>query len=373
MMNEQLITPQQRRAAEMCLERNMPFALVGLPGTGLCFVASEPSEDECRNEWDFHNDRWQGFFINFFANDEEYIAGVRDTFDENTVIEHLAGRKESYPPSLIEPPCSESTGRLKYLSMATSIISRLKREGGKTVFSRVIVDTSRRSVIDVAEEYFSRFPDTFRYLCFTQETGIWFGATPETVADYYFNTGELYTMALAGTLPAGDARWDRKNIIEHKFVKDYLIDRLIELGATEIKAAEPEEVVFGKVKHLCTPLKATLKPRGLGGMLYALSPTPAVAGTPRDRAISEIFLCETHSRLCYGGFVGLKSADIMVASANLRCATVRRDDPSDPGQWTYYVFAGGGLTQKSDPADEWTEGQEKTYWLRKSINPEITE
>ncbi len=373
MMKPEIFTAQQRRAAEICLSHNMPFALFALPGEGMQFVASRPSEDEGRNEWDPKNHSWEGFIINFFGNDEDYVAGVRNEFDDHTVVNFLNQNPAPFAPSLIESPSNESTGRIKYLSMATSIISRLKREGGKTVFSRVIVDLKEGSVIDTAEAYLSMFPDTFRYLCFTQETGLWFGATPELLATYTPSTKWLDTVALAGTMPIDSTvSWSTKNIAEHTFVVTYLLERLEELGADEIKLDKIDELKFGKVKHLLTRIRAHLPVKNPRGLLYALSPTPALAGVPRDKAISEIILCETHSRLCYGGFVGAVNKKNLSAFANLRCATVRRDSESNPDLWTYYVFAGGGLTAKSKPEDEWDEGQAKTFPLRKAINPEIT-
>lgn len=359
-MNQSLYIPESdRQAVEMCIRHNMPFVWCGRPHKPMRFFASAPSDDECRNEWLPDDPAWNGFIINFFANDEEYVAGVRDVFDAAGAIAHLSETRTTYPPSLIEAPCGESTDRLKYLSVATSIVARLKRDGGKTVLSRVIVLSSCKDVIDVALDYFSRFPDTFRYLCFTQETGLWLGATPETVADYTLSTGLLRTMALAGTVAVESTEWDVKNIEEHSFVTQYICSCLDDLGADEIMAADPEEVRFGKIKHLCTPLKARLRTKNPRGMLYALSPTPALAGTPRDKAISEIFLCETHSRLCYGGFVGLKERTKLQVWANLRCATVRGN--------TWFIYAGGGLTARSVPQNEWDEGEAKTAPLRQAV------
>ena len=348
-----------RRAIAMCLHRNIPFALTVRPGGIPRFFASLPSDDECRNEWMSSDKSWNGFIINFFANDEDYVAGVRDAFDADGIIAHVQEHNDRFPPSLIETPCSVSTERLKYLSVATSIVARLKRDGGKTVLSRVIIDRSDRDLVDVALSYFSLFPGTFRYLCFTQETGIWLGATPETEADYTLSTGLLRTMALAGTMSADEKQWSVKNIEEHAFVTSYICSCLEDLGANEISCGEQRDVCFGVIKHLCTPIKAKLRGADPRKMLYALSPTPALAGSPRERAISEIFLCETHNRLCYGGFVGLKEGTKLQTWANLRCAAVYGD--------TYYIYAGGGLTSRSIPKDEWDEGEAKAAKLRQAI------
>lgn len=371
MKKETVISSQQREATDMCLKFNLPFALFAPPGEEMRFIASVPSEDECRNEWEAANSQWNGFIINFFANDEEYVAGVRDVFDEQSVVSFINSNREFFPSSVIEAPAAESTPRLKYLATATSIISRLKRDGGKTVFSRVIVSESARPLLDVAEDYFSRFPNTFRYLCFTQETGVWFGATPETLAYYSRASHEISTMALAGTIPVEQEQWDAKNIAEQAYVRNYIVDTLRASGATDIIEGETFDLPFGNVKHRCTPISAVVNVDSLRGMLYALSPTPAVAGTPRQNAIEEIFISEGHSRLCYAGFVGIKDDESLRAWANLRCATVRRNNPDKPDILTYYVFAGGGLTAKSIPEDEWTEGENKTLYIRQAINPEV--
>lgn len=354
-------TASQVKAVKMCLAHNVPFALYALPGEAPVFIASVPGEDECRNEWPSKDKHWKGFFINFFANDEEYVAGVEARFDEESVMELLRSNPAArLPRTMIEPPCRTSTDRLRYLAMATSIITRLKHAGGKTVFSRVIVEDSPRSIIKVATDYFNDFPHTFRYICFTQETGVWLGATPEIILDYTTTTGRLHTMALAGTQPAGAGRWSRKNIEEQRFVRDFIVESLDDLGATEIMETDPEPLVFGPVEHLCTRIKARLKVPDPRGLLYALSPTPALAGLPRESAIKELLVSETHNRLCYGGFVGVTTGSRIKAWANLRCATVRDDN-------RYFIFAGGGLTGRSHPRDEWEETEAKSLPLRQAV------
>jgi isochorismate synthase len=82
-------------------------------------------------------------------------------------------------------------------------------------------------------------------------------------------------------------------------------------------------------------------------LIDKIHPTPAVAGTPKDLALKYINNSENYNRSFYTGYIGFiddYECDIYV---NIRCAQISDD------QLTIYV--GGGITQESNPEDEWGE------------------
>ena len=102
-------------------------------------------------------------------------------------------------------------------------------------------------------------------------------------------------------------------------------------------------------KKFSCELKTPLLDRDL---LDALHPTPAVGGTPRDKALSYIKKNEPFDRGWYAGPIGWISpvkSDIVVA---IRSALIKDD--------TIHLFAGTGIVQGSIPLKEWEELDNKT-------------
>ena len=368
-------TKKQIKAANFCLDHRMSFALWALPGVDdatFCCALSKGGVSEwprLKPGQKASQDPWNGFFINYFANEEEYIVGVKAQFDEN----NYPTRMNIAPEPDIEPT-AKSTDKYAYLGLATQLIDSLEDDSEKVVLSRLIALEGPKDVIGLALEYFRNHPNTFRYICYTRETGIWFGASPEIVALYNTESGQIVSQAIAGTRPAsvtGD--WDKKNLKEHALVPLSIMTSLNELGGkVDEETLEMSEIRFGDIVHLCTNISSTLSNVPAQDVLTEISPTAAIAGWPRHDAINRIFFFETHSRHYYGGFVGVKIGPYVNAYANIRCAfvgnVIEPAEPSSPKKRLYNIYAGGGLINKSKPADEWMETENKSRHLVDLVN-----
>ncbi len=361
-----MFEPAVEAAIERCVAWNIPFAVYAMPGDNeFRFMASMPDSDTGNNRVDFDEDEFFG--INFFNNEEEYLAGVKPRLSASDIL-GLDGVKTVLPSGSL-PMGHLSTPRLLYIHRLKSVIAALKRSatGDKTVVSRLVSVFSRIDLCDVARCYFGMFPETFRYICFTQEIGLWLGATPEVLLEHDPASHTWRTMSLAGTRrvalvhPTG---WDEKNITEHDIVTRYIV-RTLEQHGLDCSVSVQRELGYGEIEHLCNDITASGETEA-ADLLYALSPTPAVAGYPLDRAIDMIDMTEMHSRHCYGGFLCVKSRDGMHAFVNLRCAHVSR---LLDGLWHWNIYAGGGVTRDSDPAVEWDETEAKCRRLLESVNP----
>jgi menaquinone-specific isochorismate synthase len=196
---------------------------------------------------------------------------------------------------------------------------------------------------------------------FHQGNSVFFGATPEKLA--VVSNSKIEIDALAGSAPRGkddtedemlaaSLLTDNKNLIEHNFVVNYIINALknfsseIEQGTTGIKKLK-------NIQHLYTGITAKLKTTGLLFQLISdLFPTPAVCGVPRKAALENIKKNEPFNRGMYAGLIGWLNmdeyAEFVVA---IRSAVIKGNK--------LYVFAGGGIVADSNPEEEFNETELK--------------
>ncbi|MDY6808187.1 MAG: isochorismate synthase [Actinomycetota bacterium] len=157
-----------------------------------------------------------------------------------------------------------------------------------------------------------------------------------------------------------------KDLAEHRFVVDYLRDRLAPLSSDLDAPSTPEVRSTGEIWHLATPIRATLRDPSVTALDLAalLSPTPAVCGTPSDVA-AELIRDVEEPRGLYGGAVGWCDAagdgEWMVT---IRCLRLAADRES------LRTWAGGGIVAQSDPQDELDETTAKLATVLNALGVE---
>ncbi len=269
---------------------------------------------------------------------------------------------EAALPRLVEyvEPSSASFARLH-----EEILTRIAR--GE--FSKVVPVVSEK--LEFAEalhvEMFARlwredFPNQFAYGFEFQNEGLC-GVTPELL--FSVRGGELTTMALAGTGPAGGPSLleDSKERLEHQLVIDHIVSELRPLGAAETGATI--ERSFGLLKHLYTPIHLRLKhPVPFMELVVKLHPTAALGGWPRLAAVEWLEKQEFHvARQRFGAPFGFNSDEEM------RCVVAIRGL-----QWqgTRAILAAGcGVVQESQALREWNELALKRRAVRGFLGIEI--
>ena len=227
----------------------------------------------------------------------------------------------------------------------------------KCVLARVIVRKEQIALHSTFQELCTAYPEAFVFCFHTTPSGTWIGASPEILLEKSGN--RLTTMALAGTRPTySSEEWDDKNIGEQKIVTSFLSAKMKEAGLEPI-IGKTRTHNAGPVEHLRTIISAEVDTTDeKAGLLQAiktaraLSPTPALAGYPRKRAMQFIGDIEDFERGYYGGFCGpvAENGDFFFG-VNLRSARVERD--------RFCIYAGGGIMKESDPDSEWTETERK--------------
>jgi menaquinone-specific isochorismate synthase len=199
------------------------------------------------------------------------------------------------------------------------------------------------------------------------------GASPELLVSIL--DGEVSSHPLAGTAPrTGDPTTDSeiatallsstKNQIEHRIVIDAVHDTLLPWCSYLDWEPEASIVAVANVQHLGTHMSGRLSEPFLHILdaVYALSPTPALGGFPRDKALQLISDVEGMSRGRYGGAVGwFDSKGNGVWAVAIRCAEYSNNNMNAR------LFAGGGIVADSDPLSELAETQAKLQAMLAAI------
>jgi menaquinone-specific isochorismate synthase len=197
------------------------------------------------------------------------------------------------------------------------------------------------------------------------------GASPELLVS---RTGDMVRAhPMAGTAqrggdPSADARLaasllaSTKDRQEHQITIDMVHETLLPWCSYLDDEAEPSVVAVANVQHLATMVEGRLSspaPSVLE-LVWALHPTPAVAGWPRDLAVDWIDAHEELDRARYAGPVGWVDARgngawaVGIRSAEVDGTTAR-------------VFAGNGIVADSDPDTELAETRAKLQALLSAI------
>lgn len=256
--------------------------------------------------------------------------------------------------------------REKYKQLIEETIAAIHSgKSKKVVFSRNKEFPLNNFSIEVLiKRIFSSYPTAYRYVWYHPQTGIWCGATPEILLK--INKENFETMALAGTQPftEGEIVWRHKEKEEQQFVTDAIMENLDGL-VDNITLSDTHSHRAGNLLHLRTLISGTLLPveKILSKIAEIMHPTPAVCGTPQIWSRNYIIETEGYPREFYTGFMGPiedngTKATLMV---NLRSMKIVDDKAT--------VYVGGGVTEESDPEEEWVETQNKMQTMLHILNP----
>jgi isochorismate synthase len=202
-------------------------------------------------------------------------------------------------------------------------------------------------------------PDAFVYLLEHPSCGVWCGATPELLVAASDNRVETVSLAGTRTLDSiQDSPWSSKEHDEQELVTDYIKDILIKHGATDLRIEPREDLQYGNLVHLETRFRCSMK-GNIADLATELHPTPAVGGRPLKEACEFIMHNEGFSREYFAGYLGVESASGSAYYVNLRCCKWM-----DSG---VHLFAGGGIVEGSDIAEEWEETEAKIRAIQATL------
>ncbi|TBN12312.1 isochorismate synthase [Agrobacterium cavarae] len=194
------------------------------------------------------------------------------------------------------------------------------------------------------------------------------GASPELVLRS--ENGKIRSTPLAGSIPrAADAVADedvartllnsKKDLVEHSLVVQAVGETFRQFADGVEVPSKPQLVETPVIWHLGTDITGMLRENVSPiALAYALHPTPAVGGWPKEAARKAIAELEGFDRGFYAGLIGwMDDEGNGEWVLTLRCGIVSGN--------TATVFAGAGIVAGSDPEKEHTETGTK---LRTFIN-----
>ncbi|WP_037320897.1 chorismate-binding protein [Salegentibacter sp. Hel_I_6] len=279
------------------------------------------------------------------------------------------------------PVFTNSEAKIQHEELIQKGLEAIHRnEFKKVVLSRKESVATQLKAIEIFKNLLKNYKSAFVYYWFHPETGIWLGATPETLLNV--ERDKFKTMSLAGTQSfqgTSNVNWGEKEIEEQQIVTDSILENLKDKVSGAIHKSEPYTTRAGNLLHLQTDIQGMLNTKSrLKNLLLALHPTPAVCGLPKEKAKKFILENENYDREFYSGFLGelnmkkeikrnsnprnqenqayasiLKQTSLFV---NLRCMKLEAGKAS--------LFIGGGITKDSNAADEWQETVNKSQTIK---------
>ncbi|MBL7965051.1 MAG: chorismate-binding protein [Flavobacteriales bacterium] len=226
----------------------------------------------------------------------------------------------------------------------------------KVVLSRALLaGLPEGAVAHLFMEALTVHPETLVALAHTPATGTWLGASPERLIS--FENELVRTEAVAGTRsvdqgPVELEAWGEKERHEQAVVAQAVEQALMASGARSIHQHPAEVITQGRLAHLRTRFTAELSTVDRARLVAHLHPTPAVCGSPREKALAFIASHEAHPRGLYAGYWGVwDPAGRTELFVNIRCLQAHGEKA--------VVYAGAGITAGSDPGMEWLETSRK--------------
>jgi len=214
-----------------------------------------------------------------------------------------------------------------------------------------------------------RYPTTFVF-SFETEGATWLGASPERLVA--LEGGVVRVASLAGSRPRGatpeeDDRLGRelfesaKERAEHAVVVEAVRDAL-EPACDSLEIPDgPELMRVANIQHLHTPVTGHVR-EGVDvlDLVERIHPTPAVGGWPRCESLAAIRELEGMDRGWYAAPIGwLDFAGDGEFAVALRSALLRGGRA--------VLFAGAGIVEGSNPAEELAETELKFRPLRGAL------
>ncbi len=354
---------------EKLLSRNLPFAAWSMPGEKNLELIIGEQKDLLHLEDAKHLNGQEGFvFAPFHIDENSPLVLIKP----NVYLKNHGELKQFDLNSLSDPDNWETKTnnyfiieKEEYLTDIQDAIDEIKKTKlSKVIVSRIIEKPrNEENPGELFMQLHKQTPNAFVYMVNLPESGIWMGATPEILLKSQGKTME--TVSLAGTQcrrDDGDYSWHTKDIEEQAFVSRYMLDVFYRFDIHPYTTQGPETLESGKVAHLKTSFNFSARKieDRLGEFIDDLHPTPAVCGLPKSRADKFITKHEKHDRRYYTGYLGPYRLNGSVRLfVNLRCMEIT--------QSRYLLYAGGGITSKSVPEEEWEETNNKAKTLLSAI------
>ena len=288
-----------------------------------------------------------------FSSSKSVLAIVPEQLLEAAGPLTSSGSQERPTDFTIEPARAPKA----WCDSVVEAVTRIKRgDLDKVVLARrVDIEADRAfDLATVIANLRTGYPSAYRFVI----DGL-VGASPELLISRTGN--EIFSYPLAGTRAnSGDATSanellsSEKEQTEHGYLSHSVASVLAPFCEELEVDKAPGVLASGNIQHLATHVRGRLRNTSTTvlDLVSALHPTPAVGGTPTEKAIALIAELEEMDRGRYAGAVGWMNGrgDGCFAVA-IRCAQIEGNKA--------HLFAGNGIVEASEPARELEETQLK--------------
>ena len=245
-----------------------------------------------------------------------------------------------------------------YESAAAQGVQKIKSGNyQKIVLARAVdlIGETTFDALNLLNKLRNQYPHCFLCSVANGKGQSFIAVTPERLLR--IQNGVLSTEAVAGTAPRGqtaqeDVQFENalldseKDLREHELVLETIVKNLEGLGVKPVFPATPKLKKLANVQHLNSPITAKVSAGiHLLDIVGKLHPTPAVGGTPLEKALDGIKSIENFDRGLYAGTVGWfdhKGEGEFVVS--IRSALIDNNKAR--------VYAGSGIVEASIPEKE---------------------
>ncbi|WP_343486521.1 chorismate-binding protein [Allomuricauda sp. d1] len=253
-----------------------------------------------------------------------------------------------------------SEGKATYEALFQKAKHQIERgELRKVVLSRRVEVPIVKNGLELFGKMLAKYQNAFCYVWYHPKIGQWMGATPEVLLEA--NGDNIETVSLAGTqkvTSTSQPTWTEKELEEQRLVTDFIKNCYSE-NLESVSVSKAESIRAGTLWHLKSRISGVKSTEfSMDDLLRQLHPTPAVCGLPKATAFEFLQKHEGYGRQYYTGFLGelnLTSDDNAHLFVNLRCLQIKNKKAM--------IYVGGGITSKSEAAQEWTETQNKSLTM----------
>ncbi len=304
--------------------------------------------------------------FNFIFKDEKDVETILKDFNEKlSEIVNSNGKIDCSPAFTTEDVLNDS---MEEKINWNNLVVKAKDILGNTQLEKLVL--SRQKIFSVSnqpdwnfifEELERKFPECYLFLIKSKKS-YFFGVSPEKFISVH--NGKIEVEAVAGSAPRSKQqpedlnlenglRVSTKNLKEHKYVSEFIINVLKEYSINITNSDNPEIKKLDNIQHLITKVSAELKEKNkLFELIEALYPTPAVCGVPKNDAIEYIRQLENYDRGLYSGLIGwLDFKGNCDFSVTIRSALAKGKEIT--------AYAGAGIVEDSNPDEEFIETQLK--------------
>ena len=117
------------------------------------------------------------------------------------------------------------------------------------------------------------------------------------------------------------------------------------------------------VQHIHTLLQGALKSEAkIFELIKSFHPTPAVGGTPKEKALKLISELEPYTRGLYAAPIGYLSKDNTELAVAIRCALINAEN--------LHIYGGCGIVEQSNWLNEWNESMHKMRNFQSALKVE---